>query len=160
MRIIAAVVFVGMALTACIDDSHSHPALDARTVVQDAVAMYRDEGIDAVVEYHNRSDVNVVNYVVITASDGTILAHPDQTIVGTIEPGPLTDTGITALEATHAVANGGGGWVTHDYEKPATGETGRRHNWVQAADGYVFSSGHQVPNPRNQWRDQPVPAQQ
>ena len=148
MRIIAAVVFVGLALTGCIDESHSHNTLVARTVVQDAVALYYDEGIDAVVEYHNRPDVNVVNYVVITASDGTILAHPDQTIVGTIEPGPLTDTGITALEATHAVANGGGGWVTHDYEDPATGETGRRHNWAQAADGYVFSSGHQVPNPR------------
>ena len=149
MRITAAVAFVGLVLTGCIEETEPwNHALEARTVVQDAVAMYYDEGIDADVEYHNRPDVNEITYVVITASDGTILAHPDQTIVGTIEPGPLTDTGITALEATHAVANGGGGWVTHDYENPATGETGRRHNWVQAADGYVFSSGYQVPNPR------------
>ena len=143
-RIITTVVIVGLVATGCIRDPEYVPStVTAIGMVQEAVAMYADEGIDAVVDYYNRPDAaNGSFYVVITTSDGTTLAHRDQTLVGTIEPGPLTDTGVTVLEATLAVAAGGGGWVSHDYVRPTTGQAGRRHLWVQASDGYVFSCGY------------------
>ena len=103
-------------------------------VVEEAIARYRTEGLDATLAYYGNPDsVDAQWYVFIATADGEILGHYNAADFAE-HLQEMIDDG--SFEAT-----GEGTWVNHEDVNPATGEIEDKHFWLVEHDGLVFGSG-------------------
>ena len=103
-------------------------------VVDEAIARYHADGLEAVLDYYNRANsVDGQWYVLMADDEGRIVAHHDSAIVGQ----DLADLlGSNSFEASED-----GNWVNYEDVNPATGEVEDKHFWLVEHDGLVFGSG-------------------
>ena len=134
--------------------SKLEPAGYTKHVVAEAIDLYEREGLDAVVDYHNRvENVDDQWYVFVVDESSQIISHfePDRrgarldSWVGVDANG--YQFGLEMLEATSE-----GAWVTYVYRNPDTadlnaGEIGDlqlKNAWAVRHDGLLFVSGWYV----------------
>ena len=105
-----------------------------RFVVDEAIARYHADGLEAALAHYNSPGrVDAQWYVFIAAPEGGILGHHNADDLGahlekTLDDGSSRDAGE-------------GIRVTHEDVKPATGEVEDKHFWLVEHDGPVFGSG-------------------
>ena len=129
--------------------SKSDPAAYTRFVVDEAIARYEDEGLDAALAHYNSAaSIDDQWYVFIVDEDDTVVGHYDADRRGLDVKGWVgTDIngynfGPEMLAATEA-----GRWVPYVYVNPAAGTLGDegtfelKNAWVVRHDGLLFGSG-------------------
>ena len=103
-------------------------------VVDEAIARYHAEGLEASLAYYNNPDnVDAQWYVFVATPEGEILGHYNADDLGSHLEEMLEDGSFRATEE--------GIWVTHEDVNPATGEVEDKHFWLVEHDGLVFGSG-------------------
>ena len=103
-------------------------------VVDEAIARYHADGLEAALAYYNNPDsVDAQWYVFVATPDGNVLGHYNADDLGSHLEEMLEDGSFRATEE--------GLWVTHEDVNPATGEIEDKHFWLVAHDGLVFGSG-------------------
>lgn len=112
-------------------------------LVEQALARYERDGLDATLEYYNsQASVDGPWYVFIFDEEGVATAHYDAELRGQLLSGP-SGTDVTGYEFGRAMAAADeeGRWVTYVFTHPETGDQQRKHSWVVRRDGYLFGSG-------------------
>ena len=105
-----------------------------RFVVDEAIARYHADGLDAALAHYNTAEsVDGQWYVFIADGSGEIAGHHDPGWVGR----KLNDL----LGAEEFSASGEGAWMDGEDVNPATGEVEDKHFWLVEHDGLVFGSG-------------------
>ena len=103
-------------------------------VVDEAIARYHEEGLEASLAYYNNPEsVDAQWYVFVATPEGEVLGHYNADDLGSHLEEMLEDGSFRATEE--------GLWVTHEDVNPATGEIEDKHFWLVAHDGLVFGSG-------------------
>ena len=102
--------------------------------VDEAIARYHADGLEAALAYYNNPDsVDAQWYVFVATPGGNVLGHYNADHLGSHLEEMLEDGSFRATEE--------GIWVTHEDVNPATGEIEDKHFWLVAHDGLVFGSG-------------------
>ncbi len=121
----------------------SDPAAFTQAFVEQALELYRAEGLDATIAYYNSAaSVDGAWYVFITDENDVMLAHagvPEnvgQPLADILGPG-----GYPAGAQVAAAATAEGAWTDYTYINPATGAFESKHTWVVRYDGRIFASG-------------------
>ena len=105
-----------------------------RFVVDEAIARYHAEGLDAALEHYSNTDsVDGQWYVFIATPEGEILGHYNSEDFSAHLQEMLDDGSFRATAE--------GMWVNHEDVNPATGEVEDKHFWLVEHDGLVFGSG-------------------
>ena len=123
--------------------SRSDSEAYTQALVERAMNLYDDLGIEGTLDYYNSSEsVDGQWYVVIIDEDDFIIGHYDDDVRGAYGLGPL-GTDVTGYEfgKDFTTADEDGKWVSYVYNNPATGELGSKHSWVVRHDGLLFASG-------------------
>ena len=128
--------------------SKSAPAEYTRYVVDNAVARYETQGLDATLAHYNRAEsVDGQWYVFIIGENDQFIAHPDPGRLG-LDLNGWVGTDANGYEFGPAMlsADEGGKWVSYVYRNPESGgiESGDielKNVWVQRRDGLLFASG-------------------
>ena len=103
-------------------------------VVDEAIARYHADGLDATLAHYNNPDsVDAQWYVFIATPEGEILGHYNAEEFAEHLQEMLDDGSFQPTEA--------GVWVNHEDVNPATGEVEDKHFWLVQHDGLVFGSG-------------------
>ena len=103
-------------------------------VVDEAIARYHADGLEAALAYYNNPEsVDAQWYVFVATPDGNVLGHYNADDLGPHLEEMLEDGSFRATEE--------GLWVTHEDVNPVTGEIEDKHFWLVAHDGLVFGSG-------------------
>ncbi len=113
-----------------------HISADAYTqfVVDEAIARYHADGLEAALGYYNHPEsVDAQWYVFIATPDGEVLGHYNAEAFAVHLEEMLDDGSFRAIAE--------GIWVTHEDVNPATGEVRDKHFWLVEHDGLVFGSG-------------------
>ena len=127
----------------------SDPAAYTRFVVDQAIARYEAEGMDATLAHYNSpASIDDEWYVFIIDENGIVIGHPDPYRVGLDVNGWVSidingyDFGPEMLAATEM-----GRWVPYVYVNPAEGSLGDagafelKNAWAVRHDGLLFVSG-------------------
>ncbi len=122
-------------------------------LVQAAIDLYKTEGLDAVIAYHNDpANIDGQRYVFITDENDNFLAHaPMPELIGTdlkdvkwLEEDVERHDGST-LGAKIAEATATGAWIDYLWPNPVSGENEQKRTWAIRHGGYLFGSGYYVP---------------
>ena len=125
--------------------SKAEPDAYTQAFVQQAIARYWRDGLEATLDYYNSPEsIDGPWYVFIADGHDTLIAHaaiPEN--VGEI----LTDRALATDDTGYyfgsdlARATETGRWVTYDFVNPETGRTETKHAWAVRRDGLLFGSG-------------------
>ena len=153
-RVIAGCLFLAAALAACGDEdealvpapSKADPAAYTQYVVDTAIALYENQGLDATIVHYSQPDsIDGQWYVFIIDADDRVIAHPDPGHVGLDLKGWVgTDANRYEFGPAMLAATEEGMWVSYVYRNPARGGAGTfelKNVWVQRRDGLRFASG-------------------
>ena len=103
-------------------------------VVDEAIARYHAEGLEASLEhYTSAASVDGQWYVFVADESGKIIGHHNPSTLGQDLDVLLSTDGFKATEE--------GAWVNHEDVNPATGEVEDEHFWLVEHDGLVFGLG-------------------
>ena len=103
-------------------------------VVEEAIARFHAEGLEATLEHYNSAEsVDAQWYVFIATPEGEILGHYNAEDFAEHLQHMLDDESFRATKD--------GVWVNHEDVNPATGEVEDKHFWLVEHDGLVFGSG-------------------
>ena len=128
--------------------SKSTPAEYTQYFVDNAVARYESQGLDATLAHYNSpQSIDGQWYVFIIDENDLAIAHPDPERLGLDLKG-WVGTDINGYEFGPAMlaADEGGTWVSYVYRNPESGGIGAgefelKHVWVVRHDGLLFGSG-------------------
>ena len=122
---------------------YTEPAGYTQTLVDNALAMYEEDGLEATLAHYNDADsVDGQWYVFVLEPDGDIIGHYDPESRGQNLSGPIgTDVNGYNFGPDMLTADEDGKWVSYVFHNPATGELGSKHSWVIKRDGLLFGSG-------------------
>ena len=136
-------------LTRALRPTSSEPAAYTQAFVEEAIARYERDGLDATVAHYNTPEsVNGQWYVVIIDESGTVLAvatSPDT--VGQPDSDVFGPDGYPVGAVVDGLATGDGAWVDYLFANPENGATELKHAWVVRHDGLIFLSGWYEPGP-------------
>ena len=122
------------------------PEAFAVALVQAAVDLYKAEGLEAAIAYHNSpTSIDGQWYVFITDANDLFVAHaPRPDFVGTdlkdvmrLDGSPL---GVEITMATEV-----GRWTEYLWPNPDTNKLEQKRTWSIRSDGYLFASGYYAP---------------
>ena len=121
------------------------PEAYAVALVQTAVDLYKAEGKEAVVAYHNDpANIDGQWYVFITDENDHFIAHaqsPD--LVGKdLKDVPGLDGSALGVEIASATEEGV--WTDYLWPNPGTNKLEQKRTWSIRADGCLFASGYYV----------------
>ena len=103
-------------------------------IVDEAIARYHEEGLEATLAYYNNpNSVDAQWYVFVATPDGETLGHYNAEDLGSHLVEMLDDGSFQASEE--------GICVTHEEVNPVTAEIEDKHFWLVSHDGLVFGSG-------------------
>ena len=143
-------------LTGVIGDSYKTPIDEpeafAIAFVQEAIELYKTQGRDAAITYHNDpQNIEGQWYVFITDENDIYVAHPlAPNLIGQDIKNILSVDGLPSGEDI-AKATEEGSWSEYLWHNPETNKLGQKRTWSIRYDGYLFSSGYYVP-----WSPDPV----
>ena len=122
---------------------YTDPANYTKRLVDAALAMYEEEGLEATLEAMNSPDnLDGQWYVFAGTIDGEIIGHYDAEIRGQNINGAVgTDVTGYRFGPEILTATEDGKWVSYVFNNPATEELGSKHSWAVKRDGYIFASG-------------------
>ena len=128
--------------------SKSAPAEYTQYVVDNAVARYETQGLDATVAHYNREEsIDGQWYVFIIDEHDQFIAHPDPGRLGLDLKGWVgTDANGYEFGPAMLAATEDGAWVSYVYRNPESGGIGSgdfelKNVWVERHDGLLFASG-------------------
>ena len=129
--------------------SKSDPAAYTRFVVDEAIARYEAEGLDAVLAHYNRpSSIDDQWYVFIIDDNDEVIGHYDADRRGLDVKGWVgTDINGYNFGPEMLAATKAGRWVPYVYVNPAEGTLSDegafelKNTWVVRHDGLLFASG-------------------
>ena len=128
--------------------SMSAPAEYTRFVVDNAVARYRAQGLDATLAHYNSPrSVDGQWYVFIIDENDLVIGHPDPERRGLDLKGWVgTDVNGYEFGPDMLSADEDGKWVSYVYRNPESGGIGSgafelKNVWVERHDGLLFASG-------------------
>ena len=128
--------------------SRSAPAEYTQHVVDNAIARYETQGLDAALAHYNSpQSVDGQWYVFIIDENDLVIGHPDPERLGLDVKGWVgTDVNGYEFGPEMLSADEGGKWVTYVYRNPARGGIGAgdfelKNVWVDKHDGLLFASG-------------------
>ena len=128
------------------------PEAFAVAFVQAAIDLYKTEGRDAAIAYHNDpANIDGQWYVFITDANDMFVAHPAApNLLGTdLKTVPGIDGPSLGVEI--AMATTEGRWIEYLWPNPETNKLGQKRTWAIRHDGYLFASGYYEP-----WRPDPA----
>ena len=122
-------------------------------LVQEAIDLYKSEGIEAVTAYHNDpANIDGQWYVFITDENDIFVAHaPRPDLIGTdLKDVAWLDTDVerhdgSTLGVSIAKATETGHWIDYLWPNPATEGIELKRTWAIRYDGYLFGSGYYEP---------------
>jgi cytochrome c len=119
-----------------------------REYVSNAIAVYRNRGLDAAVSYYNsRASVDGELYLFMMDPEDTYLVHPIfPHLIGTDIKDVVGSNGYE-LGVEIAKATPEGHWVEYLWPNPATGREEPKTTWVVRYEGHIFASGYYTPDP-------------
>ena len=121
-----------------------------RYFVEQAIDMYKSEGLNATVAHYNTPESTDGQwYVFIFDENDMMLAHaanPD--LVGKPASYAVGPNNFPAGEAVVAAADEDGEWFSYTYTNPGTGGVEAKHSWMVEYEGLTFGSGWYEPGPR------------
>ena len=116
--------------------------------MDNAVARYESQGLDATVAHYNsHQSVDGQWYVFIIDENDMVIAHPDPERLGLDLNGWVgTDANGYEFGPAMLAADEGGKWVSYVYRNPESGGIGSgyfelKNVWVERRDGLLFASG-------------------
>ena len=123
--------------------SKDNPPAFTRAMVEQAIARYETDGLEAAVAYYNSPEsVDGQWYVFIGDENDTMIAHPTiPANVGKHADEIVSPDGYPAGSQVAAAATDEGRWTSYTYLNPATGNVQTKHSWVIRHDGLLFGSG-------------------
>ncbi len=134
--------------------TESAPAKFTKFFVNNAIARYEDEGLEATLEYYNNKDsVDGRWYVFIVDDSETLIAHHDPRVLGSDIKGDYGhDANGRAFWQSILEADEDGKWVSYVDDLPGAPVSDRtqkgaveyKHVWVVKHDGLLFGSGWYV----------------
>ena len=142
----------GSSVAAALDPSGSvppkyDPSAYTQYFVEQAIAMYKSEGLDATVAHYNTPEsIDSQWYLFIGNQDDVLIAHaanPD--LVGSPASDAVGPNDYPAGVAVAAVADEDGEWFSYTFPNPATGGFEAKHSWMVRYDGLTFGSGWYEP---------------
>ena len=122
---------------------YADPASYTKFFVDEAIALYEDEGLEAALDYYNTEDsLDGRWYAFILDEDGVIIGHYNPEVRGQNITGPI-GTDVTGHEfgSEFVSADENGKWVSYVFTDPVTGEPASKHSWLIRRDGLLFGSG-------------------
>ena len=129
----------------------SAPAEYTRHFVENAIARYEAQGLDATLAHYNRAQsVDGQWYVFIIDEDDLVIGHPDPERRGLDLKGWVgTDANGYEFGPEMLAATEEGKWVSYVYRNPASGGIGTgnfelKNAWVIKHDGLLFGSGWHI----------------
>ena len=136
-------------LTRALRPSTANPAAYTQAFVEEAIARYERDGLDATVAHYNTpASVNGQWYVVIIDESRTILAVATRpATVGQPDSDVFGPDGYPVGAVVDALATRDGAWVDYLFANPENGATELKHAWVVRHDGLIFLSGWYEPGP-------------
>ncbi len=122
---------------------YTDPASYTEYVVDAALDMYQEDGLETVLEAVNKPDsLDGQWYVFVVAEDGEVVGHYDPEIRGQNLNGPIgTDATGYVFGPDMLAATEDGKWVPYVFTDPTSGESRQKHSWVVKRDGLIFGSG-------------------
>ncbi|MCY4422993.1 MAG: hypothetical protein OXC06_07985, partial [Acidimicrobiaceae bacterium] len=128
--------------------SKASPAEYTRHVVENAIARYEAQGLEATLAHYNRPEsVDGQWYVFIIDEDDLVIAHPDADRRGLDLKGWVgTDINGYEFGPEMLAATEDGKWVSYVYRNPESGgirsgDFELKNVWVERRDGLLFASG-------------------
>ena len=121
-------------------------------LVQSAIDLYKAEGREAAIAYHDDpANIDGQWYVFITDENDIFVAHPgapsfigrDIKVIPSIDGTPV---GVNIASATTD-----GRWTEYLWPNPETNKLEQKRTWSIRYDGYLFASGYYEP-----WRPDPA----
>ena len=128
--------------------SKATPAEYTQHVVDNAIARYQAQGLDATVAHYNSpQSIDGQWYVFIIDENDLVIGHPEPERVGLDVKGWVgTDVNGYEFGPEMLAADEGGKWVSYVYRNPESGGIGSgafelKNVWVEKHDGLLFASG-------------------
>ena len=122
------------------------PEAFAVALVQAAVDLYKAEGREAAIAYHNDpANIDGQWYVFILDENNLFVAHPaaPKFIGKGIKDAPGLDGSLIGLEITMATEEGR--WTEYLWPNPEMNKLELKRTWSIRHDGYLFGSGYYEP---------------
>ena len=122
------------------------PEAFAVAFVQAAVDLYKTEGREAMIAYHNSpASIDGQWYVFITDENNIYLAHPvkPEFVGRDITQIPGIDGTLIGVEI--AMATSEGRWTEYLWPNPETNKLEQKRTWSIRHDGYLFAAGYYEP---------------
>ncbi|MDE0689307.1 MAG: cache domain-containing protein [Candidatus Poribacteria bacterium] len=122
------------------------PEAFAMALVQGAVDLYKTEGREVMIAYHNSpASIDGQWYVFITDENNIYLAHPvaSEFLGSDITQIPGIDG--TLIGAEIAMATEEGRWTEYLWPNPETNKLEQKRTWSIRHDGYLFAAGYYEP---------------
>ena len=128
--------------------SKATPAEYTQYVVDNAIARYQAQGLDAALAHYNSpQSIDGQWYVFIIDENDLVIAHPDPGRLG-LDLNGWVGTDANGYEYGPAMlsATEDGKWVSYVYRNPESGGIGTgdfelKNVWVERRDGLLFASG-------------------
>ena len=129
--------------------SKSDPAAYTQAFVEQAIARYNAQGLQATLDYYNSSQsVDGPWYVFIFDENDVLVSHaPTPALVGLHARDVTGPDGFPTGLQIVADATPEGVWTSYSWVNPETRETESKHSWVVLHDGLGFGSGWYEPGP-------------
>ena len=128
--------------------SRSAPAEYTKHFVDNAIAKYETQGLEATLAHYNRPEsLDGQWYVFIIDENDLVIAHPDPERRGLDLKGWVgTDVNGYEFGSKMLAADEEGKWVSYVYRNPESGDIGAgdfelKNAWVMKRDGLLFGSG-------------------
>ena len=128
------------------------PEAYAVSLVQAAIDLYKSEGREVTVAYHNNpANIDGQWYVFITDENDNFIAHAQSpTLVDKdLKDVPGVDGSALGVEIANATEEGK--WTDYLWPNPDSNKLEQKRTWSIRHDGYLFASGYYVP-----WKPDPT----
>lgn len=119
------------------------PAAFAMALVQGAIDLYKTEGREAMIAYHNSpASVDGQWYVFITDENNIYLAHPVKPEFAGRDITQIPGIDGTLIGVEIAMATEEGRWTEYLWPNPDTNKLEQKRTWSIRYDGYLFAAGY------------------
>ena len=140
------------AMTSTDTPTKDDPEAFAVALVQSAVDLYKAEGREAMIAYHNSPEsIDGQWYVFITDENNIYLAHPVASEFFGRDITQIPGIDGTLIGAEIAMATEEGRWTEYLWPNPETNKLEQKRTWSIRYDGYLFAAGYYEP-----WRPDPA----
>lgn len=145
----ALVRFVNVVLVACLlmvaGEASASDADKAVALVQKAVAFYKANGMEKALEEYSNPKGQFKEgdlYVFVYDLTGTMLAHPNNTLIGqNLIEVPDADGKLFRKEIVELGKAKGSGWVDYKYQNPKTKAIEQKTTYLEKIDELIICCG-------------------